>query len=131
MILGLLLILALLGAIAWFLKRSGLAGRLQQSATARVVGGVNVGNRERVVVVEVADTWIVVGVAPGRVNALATMPRQESNEPAVAMADGFPPPVKNFAAWMKQTIENRNGNRGDSRGDNRSDNRSGNDNRQP
>jgi flagellar biogenesis protein FliO len=29
-------------------------------------------------VVEVGEQWIVVGASPGRMNALATMPRQES-----------------------------------------------------
>jgi flagellar protein FliO/FliZ len=76
---------------------------LQSSAAAKIVGGVSVGNRERVVVVEVADLWIVVGVAPGRVNALATMPRQKT------AAGDDAPAANNFSSWMKQIIEKRNG----------------------
>jgi flagellar protein FliO/FliZ len=107
MLFGLLLVLGLIVCIAWLLKRSGLTPTMQSSAAARVVGGVSVGNRERVVVVEIADQWIVVGVAPGRVNALATMPKQES--PAVDAA--IAPIAKNFSSWMKQTIEKRNATR--------------------
>lgn len=101
---GLAVVLALMAGAAWMLKRMGMTGAGGNSV-AKVVGGVSVGNRERVVVVEVGEQWIVVGVAPGRVNALATMPRQETM-PVVAEADN----TKNFAAWLKQTIDKRNGN---------------------
>ena len=101
---GLVVVLGLMAGAAWLLRRMGVAGTAAGNV-ARVVGGVNVGNRERVLVVEVADQWIVVGVAPGRVNALSTMPRQEH----IAQQQGTPVPG-NFAAWLKQTIDKRNGN---------------------
>jgi len=73
--------------------------------TVRIVGGVSVGSRERVLVIEAADQWIVIGVAPGRVNTLATMPRQENTPLAESTPVG-----KNFSDWLKHTIEKRNGN---------------------
>ena len=103
-LLGLVVVLALMAGTAWILKRMGVAG-VGANNVAKVIGGVSVGNRERVVVVEVADQWIVVGVAPGRVNALSTMPRQET-----AAISEETPGAKNFSAWLKQTIEKRNGN---------------------
>lgn len=103
-LLGLVVVLALMAGTAWVLKRMGVAAA-GAGNVARIVGGVSVGNRERVVVVEVADQWIVVGVAPGSVNALSTMPRQET-----AALPQEQPGGKNFAAWLKQTIEKRNGN---------------------
>jgi flagellar protein FliO/FliZ len=103
MLFGLALVLGLIICAAWLLKRTGLAPAMQASAAAKVVGGVSVGSRERIVVVEVGDQWIVVGVAPGRVNALTTMPKRESVPAASA------PAAKNFSSWMKQTIEKRNG----------------------
>lgn len=103
-LLGLVVVLGLMAGAAWLLKRMGVAGNVA-SNVARVVGGVNVGNRERVLVVEVADQWIVVGVAPGSVNALSTMPRQE--QPAAQQGT---PMAGSFAAWLKQTIDKRNGN---------------------
>jgi flagellar protein FliO/FliZ len=104
---GLVVVLGLLAGAAWLVRRVGPV-RPMAASTVRIVGGVSVGTRERVVVVEVADQWIVVGVAPGNVTSLATMPRQES--PAASgetMQDGQPMPP--FAAWLKKTIEKRNG----------------------
>jgi flagellar protein FliO/FliZ len=103
-LLGLIVVLGLLAAIAWLLKRFNLT-RLAGNAPVKIVGGVSVGNRERVVVVEVADQWIVVGVAPGQVNALSTLPRPE-NAPTLDQAT--PQPADNFAAWLKQKIDKRN-----------------------
>jgi flagellar protein FliO/FliZ len=100
---GLLVVLGLLAAALWFLKRMG-GGRFAPGAVVKIIGGVSVGNRERVMVVEVADQWIVIGVAPGRVSTLASMPRQDT--PAAQAAAGAP----NFSAWLKQTIEKRNAN---------------------
>src|SRR5450830_399046 len=68
MLLGLVAVLALMVSLGWLFKGAG------SNAVAKIIGGVSVGTRERVLVVEVADQWIVVGVAPGRVNTLATMP---------------------------------------------------------
>lgn len=99
---GLVLVLGLIAGAAWLMKRTGMA-KPGGGSVAKVVGGVAVGNRERVVVVEVGDQWIVVGVAPGRVNALAQLPRGEQADPAIATL----PTAGNFSAWLKQTIERR------------------------
>lgn len=103
-LLGLIAVLALLAAIAWLLKRFNLS-RMAGNAPVKIVGGVSVGNRERVVVVEVADQWIVVGVAPGQVNALSTLPRPENapSAPTEPQQAG-----DNFAGWLKQKIDKRN-----------------------
>lgn len=103
---ALLLVLALLAALAWFLKRYGpkAAGG---SANLRMVGALNLGGRERIIVVEVGDQWIVVGASPGRVNALATMPKQHTVEPQPGMQPGLPM-AGGFADWLKQTIDKRN-----------------------
>jgi flagellar protein FliO/FliZ len=103
-IVSLLFVLALLGGLAWFMKRFGprAAGG---SAHLRVVGVLSLGGRERVMVVEVAGQWIVVGAAPGRVNLLATMPKQEGAEPPAPLAASLP---SGFADWLKQTIDKRN-----------------------
>lgn len=103
MLLGLIAVLALMAGIAWLFKRSGLAPNAGSNAVAKIIGGVSVGTRERVMVIEVADQWIVIGVAPGRVNTLATMPRQEH-----VAAPGSATSA-NFASWLKQTIDKRNG----------------------
>jgi|GEM_PF-311403 len=72
MLLGLGLVLALIALIAWLAKRMLPALGGQQSVL-RVVSSVSVGARERVVVLEVGDRWLVVGVAPGQVRPIANM----------------------------------------------------------
>ena len=102
----LVLIVAMIAAVAWLLKRLGMA-RAAGGSTIRVVSGVNLSNRERILVVEIADQWIVVGVTAGSINTLATMPRQDN--PAGTGTSGLTPPGgKNFALWLKQTIDKRN-----------------------
>ncbi|MBB5392921.1 MULTISPECIES: flagellar biosynthetic protein FliO [unclassified Herbaspirillum] len=103
MLLGLTAVLALMAGIAWLFKRFGLAQNQAGNAAAKVIGGVSVGTRERVMVIEVGDQWIVVGVAPGRVNALATMPRQENVAAQSAKTNG---PA--FSSWLRHTMDKRN-----------------------
>jgi flagellar protein FliO/FliZ len=101
---ALLFVLALLVGGAWFLKRFGPRNLGGAGGTVKLVGSLSLGTRERILVVEVGEQWIVVGASPGRMNALATMPRQENSEAAV------PAPLQtaNFAEWFKQTIDKRN-----------------------
>ncbi|MNS06893.1 Flagellar protein FliO [compost metagenome] len=100
-LLGLIVVLGLMAAAAWLLRRFNTAKGVSNTSI-KIVGGVSVGNRERVMVVEIADQWIVVGVAPGRVNALATMQKQETTLTPEAPSSG------NFSTWLAQTIEKRN-----------------------
>ena len=101
-------VIALLLGGAWVLKRFGPRGFGGGSNTVKLVGALSVGARERIMVVEVGDQWIVVGASPGRMNALATMPRQETPE----LAPGNQPMAApaNFADWFKHTIDKRNNN---------------------
>jgi flagellar protein FliO/FliZ len=99
---GLAVVLALLFATLWVLKRLA-APRGEAAGLLRVVAGTAVGARERVVVVEVAGSWLVLGVAPGRVTALAEMPRGTLPPPAEA-GQG-----KDFASWLKQMMDRRHG----------------------
>jgi flagellar biosynthetic protein FliO len=109
---ALILVLAVLGALAWFLKRYGpkVGGG---NANLRVVGSLNLGGRERIVVVEVGNEWIVVGASPGRINALATMPRQDGQHgdmnahATLARQENAAPAAHSFADWLKQTIDKR------------------------
>lgn len=98
---GLLLVLAAVAATAWLLRRFSLGQNVMGNAV-RVVGGVPLGPRERLVLVEVGETWLLLGVAPGQVNALHTMPRPESaaNAESQPTAAGFP-------AWLMQAMHNR------------------------
>ena len=64
----------------------GVSGRrrLGGSGLLKIVSSAPVGTRERVVVVEVADTWLVLGVTPSQVNTLHTLPAQPTAPETVA-----------------------------------------------
>jgi len=103
--LALAFVLALLIGAAWFLKRYGPKS-ITGGTAVKLVGALNIGARERILVVEVGEQWIVVGASPGRMNALATMPRREAEAGVPAAQAGMP--SANFAEWLKQTIDKRN-----------------------
>jgi len=72
MMLGLILVLGVMAGVAYIVKRM-LPGIGHHQSTIHVVGSASVGTRERVVVLEVNDRWLVVGVAPGHVSAIANL----------------------------------------------------------
>jgi flagellar protein FliO/FliZ len=101
-VLSLLLVLAAVVMVAWVLKRINLP-KQGSGNTLKVISGVAVGQRERVVLVEVNDTWLVVGVAPGQVNALHTMPKG-----VLPFASNTSTGDNNkFQGWLKQMMEKR------------------------
>lgn len=85
---ALVFVLLLVYAAGWLARRSG-ALRPVAAAPIRTIASVSVGTRERVVIVEAGEQWLVLGVAPGRVNALHTMPAQPLPEAGPAAAPSF------------------------------------------
>lgn len=98
---GLGVVLFVIAGAAWLARRylpaAGAGG-----GPARIVGGVMVGPKERVVVVEVADTWIVAGVTSQNVNALCTMPRPPHDR---GDASGIVPADRNFSTWLAKALK--------------------------
>ena len=92
---GLLLVLALVIAAAWALRRIGHVPGLSNQAI-RTIGATSVGTRERVVLLEVSGAWILVGVAPGQVRSLATLPKGDL--PLAPHSTTAPP----FAQWLQR-----------------------------
>lgn len=108
MVLGLAVVLAVMALVTWLLKRM-MPGAGSQQSSIRIVGGVSVGTRERVVVLEVAGRWLVVGVAPGQVNAIANL-EVGSVQPLESMPDENGVMNANhqvntpaFAQWLKKS----------------------------
>ena len=89
-------VLCIIG-LAWLLKR---AGGLQASARGalRVVDGVALSTRERLVLVQVGEQQVLLGVAPGRVNAVHVLEQPVSTD-AVDEA-----PSESFAARLREVI---------------------------
>lgn len=99
---GLVAVLLLIAATAWVAKRFGVT-RGGASNVLNVISSASVGARERVVVVEVGESWLVVGVAPGSVNALMTLPRGEIQPTSAHSLN------TSFAAGLQHLIEKRRG----------------------
>ncbi len=100
MVLGLALVLGLIVLASWTLKRFG-AGATSSVSAIKVLTAASVGPRERVVLVEISDTWLVLGVAPGRVSALHQLPRQALPAPE--------PGAQGFAKWLVEARRGQDG----------------------
>ena len=94
--LSLLLVLAAIFALAWVLRRvqgirPGVPGSLQ------IQGGLQVGAKERVVMIRVGDKHLLIGVAPGRVQMLHVF----DHPPAAAEPL---PAAPNFAEALRKVL---------------------------
>ena len=74
MLLVLVFVLALIPASMWLLKRLG-AGSPAAAAGMKVVAQLPLGPRERLVVVEAGERWLVLGVTAASINRVGTLPR--------------------------------------------------------
>jgi flagellar protein FliO/FliZ len=91
---ALLIVLGLVGAAAWAMRRVGLAPRAGGARALRLVGQLSLGPRERVVIVEVADRWLLLGVASGSISRLGSVPKGETG--------GAPAAPPNFGSLVER-----------------------------
>ena len=68
-LIGLAVVTALIFVFAWLAKRIGYGGFMPQK-NMRILSCLMLGHREKAVLVQVGDTQILLGVAPGRVSML-------------------------------------------------------------
>ena len=102
--LSLLLVLVVILAIGWLLKRMNVAQ--QGSANLlQVIGSVAIGQRERVILLEVNDTWLLIGVGPGQIRTLHTMEKT-----AITDLPSRPATDKKFAALLSSLLKSCAGN---------------------
>jgi flagellar protein FliO/FliZ len=96
---ALIIVLGAIFACAWLLRRVG-PGQVGGNAQLRVIGGVMVGAKERVVIVEVRDTWLVLGVTTAEVSTLHTLPKPD--DAASGQGVAALPFAERFAAVLKR-----------------------------
>ncbi|HKK13123.1 MAG TPA: flagellar biosynthetic protein FliO [Gammaproteobacteria bacterium] len=99
--LGLLAVLAAIVVVAWLMRR---VGRFQSGAggALRILGGLSMGARERVVLVQVGDKQLLLGVAPGRVQTLHVL-----DEPLAGSQDREQ--TGRFAEKLRAALDKRSG----------------------
>ena len=100
-LLGLAMVLAALAAFFWFLRRFSPGQSVAQGAV-KIVGGIMLGPRERLVVVEVGETWLLLGVGGGQVSTLHSLPRPEGFTPNDTLAA-----TPGFAEKLKELVSKR------------------------
>ncbi|MEB3096604.1 flagellar biosynthetic protein FliO [Achromobacter sp. D10] len=98
-IIGLVLVLAAILAAAWLARRAGLTQR-GGGHLLRQVASLPIGPRQSIVVVEVENTWLVVGVSPNQLNTLHTLPAGQLPEASTL-------PAAAFAAKLGQALKRR------------------------
>lgn len=103
--LALVVIIALLLGTAW-LARKITGGKGFGQGGMKVIGGVALGPRERLVLVEIGDTWLVVGLVPGQIRTLYKMPRGDLSATMTGAEATAGNPA--FAQWLKKATTQPN-----------------------
>ncbi|HHJ36138.1 MAG TPA: flagellar biosynthetic protein FliO [Gammaproteobacteria bacterium] len=88
LILGLVVVILCIVVLAWLARRMH---RLQSSSNGflKILGGLNMSARERVILLQVGDEQLLVGVSPGHINTLHVLnspvdvQRKKSGDPDV------------------------------------------------
>lgn len=70
--LGLITVLVLIFVVAWIVKRYG-SFNSTVGGNLRIVGGLSLGQKERVMLVQVGEKQILLGVSPGKVEMLCQL----------------------------------------------------------
>ena len=98
---ALLIVLGAIGLFAWLMRRF-VPGQSGAGGILKVVGGVMVGPRERLVVVEVGENWLLLGVSAGGVTLVHSMPRPPAASAAVGEQRGFAHALRAALASKRQ-----------------------------
>lgn len=101
---ALVIVIAAIAGSAWLMRRFGPT-QMGPGGAMRVIGGVMIGPRERLVLVEVNETWLIIGVAPGHVSSVHSMPRPPHAEETTQTMLNQPA----FGDWLKEAWRKRGG----------------------
>lgn len=97
---GLLVVLVFIALIAWLFKKIGFHPA-NRTGLLKIISSTSVGQKERIVLAEIGDTWLVLGVAPGQVNLLHQMDKKTL--PITETAE--PPPASPFTEKLHAHLE--------------------------
>ena len=75
MVIGLIVVLVVIFVVAW-LAKNYMGFSSSSNSSLKSIAGVSVGQKERVVLLQVSDRQILVGVSPGSVNMLYVLDKE-------------------------------------------------------
>lgn len=101
MFFGLFIIVGLIVGLAWFMRRMGSVGGTT-TGNLKVLGGVSVGQRERVVLLQAGETQLLLGVAPGEVRAIHVL-----DKPITDITDSSLNNSSGFAEKLHSALKSR------------------------
>lgn len=96
------LVIALMLALAWLFRRIGPI-RSGNRIPMKMISGLQLGTRERVVVVEVDQQWLILGVTAHNISHLGSLPKQDEAITDAATADSG----NLFQDWLKKNLDKR------------------------
>lgn len=99
--LALAFIVSLLAGTTW-LARKVSGGKGFGQSGLKIVGGVALGPRERIVLLEIGNEWLVIGIVPGQIRTLHRLEKGSlPNGPLTTPTD------KPFTQWLSTIAERR------------------------
>jgi len=105
MLMGLGLVLAIIFFMAWIVRRMG-GMQVMGSQQIKLLGGMSLGAREKVVLVQIENKRLVLGVAQGQVSTLHVLDGDyETNESSATDANS--PFKEKLLQALSQTISNK------------------------
>lgn len=101
--LALLLVLGMFLACVWMLRKMNIGGSLSNTGKLKVVGGIALGMREKIVLLQVGDKQLVLAVTPGRIETLTVLEGEAclNNNAKTVDTD------TSFAQKLMQALKNR------------------------
>jgi flagellar protein FliO/FliZ len=69
---GLLLVVVVILAFAWLVKKFNL-NQQSQNGLIKIIAGLSIGTRDRIVLLQIGEEQILVGLTPGRIEKLHTL----------------------------------------------------------
>ncbi len=98
---GLLVVLAIFGVCVWVIKQLQRQ-QLTSGDRLQIVGGLSLGMRERIVLVQAGKKQLILGVTPSRIDTLHVLEGDDCLNKIT-----FEPAENSFAAKLKQVMKGK------------------------
>ena len=100
LVLGLLVVILCIVALAWFAKKMNRFHSVTNDSL-KIISGISMGSRERIVLLQIGEEQLLVGVSPGRINKLHVLNSSITTSAGVSSNTENRPSDKGFADKLK------------------------------